>query len=214
MHYRVLIADDHLLVRVGIKALLSHLDHFEVVAEAGDGHSALEMLHQQRPDIALIDISMPGISGIEVALQARRISPRTKIIFLSALNTPEVIQAALAARASGYLLKDFMLSELEQALNMVIRGDTYLSPRLSYTSIDEPEGSAENASYPHLTKRQIEVLRSIALGASTKEMARDLGISPKTVEFHRTQLMKRLGLRNTAGLTLYAARHGLLPTSQ
>lgn len=213
MHYRVLIADDHLLVRVGIKALLSHLDHFEIVAEAEDGYSTLETLRQLQLDIALIDISMPGISGIEVALQARQINRHAKIIFLSALNTPEIIQAALAAKPNGYLLKDFMLSELEQALNMVMAGGIYLSPRLSRTVFDEPDDQAATAGQQGLTKRQIEILRGIASSASTKEMARDLGISPKTVEFHRAQLMKRLGLHDIASLTLYALRHGLLPTS-
>lgn len=211
MNQRVLIADDHLLVRMGIKALLSQLDGFEVIAEAEDGVGALEMQRELQPDIALIDIAMPDMTGIEVVRKIRQFDSQVKIVYLSALNSAEIVQAAFATNANGYLLKDFMLAELEEALNKVVSGEIYLSPRLlngaAGTREKEP---SEYAGKTMLTARQLEILRGIASGSSTKEIARDLGVSPKTVDFHRTQLMKRLGLHDIASLTLYAVRHGLV----
>lgn len=209
MKYRVLIADDHLLVRMGIKSLIAHLNDYEVVAEAEDGGAALACLRDQRADIALLDIAMPEITGIEAALQTRQFDQAVKIIFLSANDTPEVVEQALDAGANGYLLKDFVLCELEAALAAVIRGEHYLSPRLN--SGLNVYRNAQAAAKPALTPRQMEILRLIAGGASGKVIARQLGISPKTVEFHRAQIMDRLGLRDIASLTLYASSHGLLP---
>lgn len=204
MTYRVLIADDHLLVRMGIRALLPHLGAYEIVGEAEDGRSALEMLRVLRPDIVLIDIAMPEISGIEAVQRARQFDQQTRIIFLSALDSSEVVRQALSAGANGYLLKDFVLSELELALQAVQAGSTYLSPSLS--------ADVESSGPSVLTARQLEILRLIASGASSKEIAKRLAISPKTVEFHRSQMMERLGLHDIASLTLYAERHGLLPS--
>lgn len=213
MNQRVLIADDHLLVRMGIKALLSQLDGFEVIAEAEDGIGALEMQRELQPDIALIDIAMPDMTGIEVVREIRQFDSQVKIVYLSALNSAEIVQAAFATSANGYLLKDFMLAELEEALNKVVSGEIYLSPRLLHGAADEREKEpSEYAGKTLLTARQVEILRGIASGSSTKEIARDLGVSPKTVDFHRTQLMKRLGLHDIASLTLYAVRHGLAPS--
>jgi len=213
MNQRVLIADDHLLVRMGIKALLSQLDGFEVIAEAEDGIGALEMQRELQPDIALIDIAMPDMTGIEVVREIRQFDSQVKIVYLSALNSAEIVQAAFATSANGYLLKDFMLAELEEALNKVVSGEIYLSPRLLHGAADEREKEpSEYAGETLLTARQVEILRGIASGSSTKEIARDLGVSPKTVDFHRTQLMKRLGLHDIASLTLYAVRHGLAPS--
>ena len=213
MNQRVLIADDHLLVRMGIKALLSQLDGFEVIAEAEDGIGALEMQRVLQPDIALIDIAMPDMTGIEVVREIRQFDSQVKIVYLSALNSAEIVQAAFATSANGYLLKDFMLAELEEALNKVVSGEIYLSPRLLHGAADEREKEpSEYAGKTLLTARQVEILRGIASGSSTKEIARDLGVSPKTVDFHRTQLMKRLGLHDIASLTLYAVRHGLAPS--
>lgn len=211
MNQRVLIADDHLLVRMGIKALLSQLDGFEVIAEAEDGVGALEMQRELQPDIALIDIAMPDMTGIEVVRKIRQFDSQVKIVYLSALNSAEIVQAAFATNANGYLLKDFMLAELEEALNKVVSGEIYLSPRLLNGAADTREKEpSEYAGKTMLTARQLEILRGIASGSSTKEIARDLGVSPKTVDFHRTQLMKRLGLHDIASLTLYAVRHGLV----
>lgn len=213
MNQRVLIADDHLLVRMGIRALLSQLDGFEVIAEAEDGSGALRMQRQLQPDIALIDIAMPDMTGIEVVRKIRQFDSQVKIIYLSALNSAEIIQAAFATSANGYLLKDFMLAELEEALNKVAEGEIYLSPRLLHSPpVEREEEPLEYAGKSLLTARQIEILKGIALGSSTKEIARDLGLSPKTVDFHRTQLMKRLGLHDIASLTLYAVRHGFVPS--
>jgi DNA-binding NarL/FixJ family response regulator len=207
---KILVADDHLLVRMGIRALMQQLEGYEIVAEAENGTTALEKLRDEQYDIALIDIAMPDISGIEVVQRIRRFDSQVKLIYLSALNTAEIVQAAFATSANGFLLKDFMLGELEQALNMVSRGEIYLSPRLLHRIPQENSAKQEAVL---LTTRQIEILRGIASGSSNKEIARELGISPKTVDYHRSQLMKRLDLHDIASLTLYAVRHGLFPST-
>lgn len=206
MATRVLLADDHLLIRLGIKSLLSHLGDFEIVGEAQDGALALEMLQTFSPDLALVDISMPGISGIEATLAAKRSHPKLKIIMLSALEGEGVVREALRAGADGYILKDCLLDELGEALATIARGDVYVTPRLRVSS-PEATTSADGA----LTARQIQILRLIAESKTSKEIGKQLGISPKTVEFHRTQLMQRLNLHDIASLTRYAAQHGLLP---
>lgn len=204
---RVLVADDHLLIRLGIKSLLGHMNGFDIVGEAADGASVPAMLESLRPDLLLIDIAMPGMSGIEVTLGARRAWPELGIVVLSALETPDVVRQAMRAGANAYVLKDCLLDELGEALRRVATGDHYISPRLGVKWPAEEEDAAADA----LTPRQMQILRLVAEGATTKEIAKTLAISPKTVEFHRGQLMLRLGLHDIAGLTRYAAAHGLLP---
>lgn len=208
MATRLLIADDHLLIRLGIKSLLNHLGDFEIVAEAQDGRLALELMQTLSPDLALIDIAMPGISGIEATLSAKQGRPGLKIICLSALDSAEVVREALRAGANGYVLKDCLLDELAEALACVARDEVYVSPRLAAAMEDGDAGDAAGAA---LTARQLQILRHIAEGRTNKEIGKLLGISPKTVEFHRAQLMQRLGLHDVAGLTRYATSRGLLP---
>lgn len=206
---RVLVADDHLLIRLGIKTLLGHLDGFEIVGEAHDGAHALSMIESLQPDLALIDISMPGISGIEVTHHARRALPDLRIVILSAMENAEVVREAMRAGANAYVLKDCLLDELGEALRRVVAGQRYISPSLGVSAtVDE---SAERGAEAGLTTRQLQILRLVAGGATNKEIGKLLGISPKTVEFHRGQLMQRLGLRDVAGLTRYATERGLLP---
>lgn len=208
---RVLLADDHLLIRLGIKSLLSHLGDFEIVAEAQDGKLALELLEEFSPDLALIDISMPGLSGIETTLLAKRAHHDVKIIMLSAMEAADVVREALRAGADGYILKDCLLDELGEALAVVARGGIYVTPRLGVTW-PEDESTAARAAEGALTSRQVQILRLIAESRTTKEIGKQLGISPKTVEFHRAQLMQRLGLHDIASLTRYATEKGLLPS--
>ncbi|WP_018151036.1 response regulator [Leeia oryzae] len=209
--YTVLIADDHLLVRIGIKSLLQHMGNFHVVAEAENGRTALACQQQFKPDIILVDIAMPELSGIEAAQQMRQVDPEVKILILSAYDTEDIVRQALAAGVQGYLLKDFALNELSDALHQVLQGETYISPRLA-PLLSQDVTTLRLAGKPRLTARQLEILRLVATGASTKEIAKQLQVSPKTIEYHRAQVMQRLGLHDIASLTLYASRHGLLPT--
>jgi DNA-binding NarL/FixJ family response regulator len=208
---RVLVADDHALVRAGIRALLEALDDVEVVAEAGDGRHALAMARAHRPDVLLSDIAMPHLTGLELAaVVARELAP-TRVVILSMHASEEYASRALQAGAAGYLLKDSDPAELEVALRAVARGETYLSPAVSTHVIAEylrRTGGAAAAG--PLTPRQREILRLVAEGETTKGIARHLGISAKTVEAHRAQLMDRLGIRDVAGLVRYAIRTGLV----
>jgi DNA-binding NarL/FixJ family response regulator len=212
---RVLLADDHTLVRAGMRSLIGGLGGFEVVAEAGDGQEALRLIEQHRPDIVLLDISMPGMVGTEVASRAARASPGTRVIILSMNAAEEYVLQALRAGAAGYLLKASDTVELELALKAVSRGETYLSPAVSKHVVADyvrRVGGAipETSSLERLTPRQREVLQLIAEGNSTKEIARTLGISVKTAETHRSQLMDQLDIHDVAGLVRYAIRSGLI----
>ncbi|MFC4159322.1 response regulator [Chitinimonas lacunae] len=205
---RVVVADDHLLVRMGIRAVLEHLGGYEVVGEASDGVETMTSLAALRPEVVLVDIAMPELSGIEVVRLARTAYPDLKLLCLSALRTPEAVIEALAAGANGYLLKDFVLDELAVALGAVRNGERFLSPSLP-PEVHRLIASGRQGDIAALTARQIEVLKRVAEGKTTKQIARELDISPKTVEFHRAKLAERLGLHDVASLTLYAARAGL-----
>lgn len=206
MTLRLVLADDHLLIRLGIKSLLAHLGDYEVVGEAHDGPTAISMLQELKPDLALVDIAMPGLSGIEVILNASRAHPETRIIVLSGMESPEIVREAMRAGAQGYLLKDCLMDDLGEALRCVREGRLYITPRLNVKWPDEEEGASAT-----LTARQVQILRLVAEGRTNKEIGKLLDISPKTVEFHRGQLMLRLGLHDIAGLTRYAAERGLIP---
>jgi len=209
---RVLLADDHELVRSGIRLILHALDGMQVVAEARDGHGAMELVEALRPDIALLDISMPGLNGIETAARIRSRFPETRAVILSMHAGEEYVAQALRAGASGYLLKDATPAELDLALRAVTRGETYLSTRISGVVIEKYLRSAELATGPLdvLAPRQREILRLIAEGHSTKQMAAQLDVSIKTVETHRALLMDRLGIHDIAGLVRFAVRVGLV----
>jgi DNA-binding NarL/FixJ family response regulator len=209
---RVLVADDHTLVRAGIRALLQALPDVEVVAEASDGREALHLIRTRQPNVALMDIAMAGLNGLEAAVRVVKQHPGVRVIILSMHANEEYVMQALRAGATGYLLKDAATTELELALHAVTRGETYLSPAISKKVIDNYLNRIESrpkvSSY--LTPRQREVLQLIAEGKSAKEIAFVLNVSVKTVETHRAQLMERLDIYDVAGLVRYAMRTGVI----
>ena len=208
---RVLIADDHLLVRAGIRALLEQQPDMEVVAEASNGREALQLIRQYQPNIVLMDIAMPELSGLEAIRQLSKESPKIQSIILSMYADEHHVWQALQAGAAGYLVKGGALAELELAIRAVARGHTYLSPDVSKPVVKEyllrtsGGGTAES-----LTPRQREILQMIAEGKPTKQIALILNISVKTVESHRAQLMKRLDAKDIATLVRHALRWGLV----
>lgn len=209
---RVILVDDHALVRAGICAILRELDDVEVVAETGDGRVALELIAEKAPDVALVDISMPGLNGLEVTARVPKDSP-TRVLIVSMHCDDESIRRALLAGAAGYLVKSSDRAEFELALRAVARGDTWLSPALStnvVSLIREGSRGAPGGPFELLTSRQREVLQLIAEGLSTKQISSRLGVGVKTVEAHRNELMERLGIHGVAGLVRYAIRMGLV----
>ena len=212
----VLIADDHALVRAGIRALLERIPNTEVVAEASDGREAMELIAKRQPDIVLMDIAMPGLNGLEATRQIVKTWPPVRVIILSMHSSEEYVWQALKAGARGYLLKGASLAELELALSFVVRGEIYLSPPLSQQVIREyvQRTGKQRAREETLTARQREILSLIAEGESTKQVALQLNISVKTVESHRAQIMERLNIHDVAGLVRYAIRTGLVKIEQ
>jgi len=209
--FRVLLADDHSLVRAGIRYLLQSLPDIEVVAEAGDGREALQLIEQYSPDIVLMDIAMPNLSGLEAAIHVTENFPHVRLIILSMHATEEYVLRALRSGASGYILKDADITELEMAIKAVARGETYISPSVSKHVTDYVRRVGGGTSpLDRLTMRQREVLQLIAEGHTTQEIAQILEISSKTVETHRAQLMARLDIHDIAGLVRYAIRVGLV----
>ena len=210
---RVVLADDHALVRAGIRALLERLPDVTVVGEATDGAEAIALAKSTGADVLLLDIAMPTLNGLEAAAVARVECPDARVVILSGHPNEEYVIQALANGAVGYLLKDAAATQLDVALAAVARGETYLSPSISKRVIERylarMQGQPEPAA--PLSARQLEVLRRLAQGQSTKEIAADLEISAKTVEAHRAQIMQRLDIRDLAGLVKYAIRAGLLP---
>ncbi|GAA4406344.1 response regulator transcription factor [Quisquiliibacterium transsilvanicum] len=208
---RVVLADDHQVVRSGIRAILGDLGGLEVVGEADDGLALLDLVARLAPDLVITDLSMPRMNGIRAIAALRESHPGLRILVMSMHDTADFVQGALRSGADGYVLKDASASELGRAIEAVMCGESYLAPRASSRVLAglRPAG-ARGAGDEELTPRQGEVLVRIARGASTKEIAFDLGLSPKTVEAHRARLMERLGIDDIAGLTLYAVRKGLV----
>jgi DNA-binding NarL/FixJ family response regulator len=207
---RILLADDHQLVRAGLRSLLDSMDGIEVVAEAADGAEALRQIAQLAPDIALLDIAMPGITGIDVLREVRIKHPGTKVLLLSMYDSRDYVTSAIQAGAAGYLIKDSAVVELSQALAAVASGQTYLSPRISRQLAEAISHPVPLGATAELTLRQEEVLRLVARGRSSKEIARELTLSIKTIETHRAQIMDRLDIHDLAGLVRYAVRNGLV----
>jgi DNA-binding NarL/FixJ family response regulator len=205
---RVLLVDDHNLVRAGLRALLESVSGVEVIAEAGDGASALELVRQDAPDIVLADIEMGGLNGLDLAARIRDEFPAVRVAILSMHASEEYVQQALRAGAAAYLLKDAAPLELEAALQALMRGETFLSPRVTRQVIT---GYVQAGTPPAevLTARQREILKRIADGQSAKEIAFELEVSVKTIEAHRAQIMERLKIGDIAGLVKYAIRTGL-----
>ena len=212
---RILLVEDHALVRAGIRELLSKISGVTVVGESSNGREALDMLQSQPVDIALMDIAMPDMSGLEALAHIRQTQPSVRVIMLSMYANEEYVLQALRSGALGYLLKDSGKVELELAIEAVAQGQTYLCPVVaSHVSaymrrVDVP-APAPPPHDPPLTPRQGEILRLIAEGHTTQEIAQALAISAKTVETHRAQLMQRLGIYDIAGLVRYAVRTGVI----
>jgi DNA-binding NarL/FixJ family response regulator len=214
---RVLLADDHVLIRAGISALLQRIPDLTVVAEADDGRDALQLIAMHHPNIVLLDISMPELNGLEVAERVAREFPDVRVIILSMHATSDYVLKAMRVGASGYLLKGARLAELELAITSVAHGETYLSPAAAKHVIggyrDQASGAAlaaDGQAQERLTARQREILQLIAEGQTTKEIAQVLTLSAKTVEMHRAQLMERLDIHDVAGLVRYALRAGII----
>src|SRR6266404_2929482 len=210
---RILLADDHQLVRAGFRARLKEIPAVEVVAEAGDGREALDMFKKHRPDVVLIDIAMPKLNGLEAIARITREFPNAMVIVLSVYANQEYVVQAIQAGARGYLIKEDAVSELKAAIKGVTAGELYFSPRISndLTSGDPERVGVRYDPLAKLTTRQREILQLIAEGNNTKEIAFLLRVSAKTVEAHRTQLMQRLRINDIPSLVRQAMRAGLVP---
>jgi two-component system response regulator NreC len=208
MPTRIVLADDHVLVRQGLKSLLER-EHFQVMAEASDGQDAVRLTEAHQPDIAILDISMPTLNGIDAARGLSRSAPKTKVILLTQHEEEQYIHEALEAGVKGYVLKSQVANDLIQAIRQVCRGEFYLSPGISRAVMEAYRNKSDRPADP-LTVRERQVLQLIAEGKSTKDTASVLGISVKTAESHRMRLMQKLNIHETASLVRYAVRRGLI----
>jgi two-component system response regulator NreC len=215
---RVLLAEDHTIVRKGLRSLLDGEAGIEVIGEAEDGREAVEKVGQLLPDVVLMDITMPGLNGLEATRQIKKRFPEVRVLILTMHANEEYILQILRARASGYVVKQAAPSELVSAIQAVYRGESFLSPSISRTVIEEyirqAEATTEKDSYDQLTDREREVLQLVAEGCSNREIAELLQISLKTVETHRANLMNKLDIHSTAELTQYAIHKGVISTNQ
>lgn len=209
MTIKVLIADDHTLVREGIKALLKEIKDIEVVGEAKDGDEIIDKIKELNPDIILLDISMPKVNNLNFCEKIRSTSEDIKIIILSMHYSEEYVREALRYGVKGYILKDSSFSELEIAIKSVFNGEVYLSPKISNLLVKD---YLEKVKDPldMLTERQKEILKLLAEGYSVKEIAQLIGISVKTVETHKAQIMEKLNIYDIPGLVKFAIKHGLV----
>ena len=215
----IVLADDHPIVRQGICGLLESEPGFVVVGEAGDGREAMELVEQLQPDVAILDLMMPELNGLEVARRALRLSPRTRVVILSMYSDESHVLEALRAGAMAYVLKGTNTETLIFALREAMAGRRYLSPPLSDRAVEVYLAQIGTAARPTdryelLTAREREVLELVARGASYAEIADKLTISPRTAETHRTNLMRKLDLKTTADITLYAVQRGLIDPEQ
>jgi len=210
---RVLLAEDHTLVRQGVRALLADDPGIEVIGEADDGREAVRLAEKLRPDVVLMDLSMPGLNGLEATRQIKQWVPEVKVVILTRHAHEDYVSHVLRAGASGYVVKSAAPAELVSAIRAVSRGDSFLSPTISRTVIEgyvRQAATTAGDSYEQLTGREREVLQLIAEGHSSREIAERLVISQKTVQTHRANLTEKLHLRSTAELTQYAIRKGLV----
>ena len=211
-HIRVVVADNHALVRSGLCALLNQMEEVEVVAEAANGREAVRLTEVHRPDVVLMDIAMPELNGLDATRRIAKKVSHVQVLLVSMYNNEEYVAEALTCGAAGYMLKDSDAAEFRRALLAVARGDSYLSPavaKLVITGATKP-GEDGRAGLGRVTTRQREVLQSIAEGRSTKQIAAELQLSAKTVEKHRADLMDRLDIHDVAGLVRFAVRTGLV----
>jgi two-component system, NarL family, response regulator NreC len=214
---KILLADDHHIVRQGLRALLQSEPHFQLAGEAGDGLEAVRLAEKLKPDVLITDMMMPGLNGLEVTRQVTKSLPRTKVIILSMYTNDAYVFEALKNGASGYVLKDSQASDLIQAVREVIAGRRYLSPPLSERALELYMRRVETVPddpYELLTDREREVLQLVAEGCTSAEIAHRLFISPRTAEGHRANLMRKLGLQNHTDLVRFALKRGILPLDQ
>ncbi|WP_460145169.1 response regulator [Pseudomonas sp. S2_A02] len=215
MTCNLLLVDDHSLIRAGVRALVLDIPGYAVIGEANDGSQLVEMVEQLSPDIILLDISMKETGGLEALQRLKRVRPQCKVLILSMHTDPALIMQALESGAHGYLLKDTTPTELEHALGALRNNERYLSPAIAHTVINQAltrtqKNQTQTQDSHNLTARQLEILRLIVRGKSTREIANGLGLSIKTVETHRSQIMKRLQIYDVAGLVLFAVREQII----
>ncbi|MGB3124951.1 MAG: response regulator transcription factor [Pseudomonas sp.] len=215
MTCQLLLVDDHALIRAGVRALIQDIPGYNVIGEASDGAQLLEKFSALQPDIVLLDLSMKHVGGLDALQQLKAAYPKSRVLILSMHTDPDLIMRALESGAHGYLLKDTTANELEHALLALRNNERYLSPAIAHTVINQAlirsQGPASPIPHSHnLTPRQLEILRLIVRGKSTREIAQGLGLSIKTVEAHRSQIMKRLQIFDVAGLVLFAVREQII----
>jgi DNA-binding NarL/FixJ family response regulator len=211
---RIMLVDDHALVREGVRHVLTSTPGFEVVAEAGDGDTALKLAAGAAPDLVVLDLSMPGGTGLDVATRLRTQLPDVRILILSVHDHPEYVLGAVRAGAQGYLRKDTSPAELREAIRAVARGESYFSPNVARHLTAAVRGETDRGTpverLVRLAPREREVLGGIAAGETSREIAARLGLSPRTVETYRENLMRKLEIRTVAGLTRFALDAGLI----
>ena len=212
MSRRLLLADDHALIRIGVRAMVEELPDFEIVGEAEDGQQVVEKARVLKPDIILLDVSMKDVSGLEALQPLAEVAPASKVLMLSMHSEASVVLDALRRGAQGYLLKDAAMVELPLALRAIGRGERYLSSAIAQPVIEQALANETVRADRSLTQRQIEILRLITRGTSTRAIADGLNLSVKTVEAHRAQIMRRLDIHDVPGLVLYALREGIIST--
>jgi DNA-binding NarL/FixJ family response regulator len=209
MAVRILLADDHKIVRQGLRSLLLEKAGFEVVGQSDDGQEAVRLARTLSPDIAILDIGMPILNGIDAAKEISRVSPRTRTIILTMHDEESFVLKSLRAGVRGYLLKARAAEDLEQAINVVSKGEFYLSPGISETVVNAFLNATEPPQDP-LSDRERQVLQLVAEGKRTKEIAQILSVSTSTAESHRNHIMQKLDIHEVAGLVRYAIGHGLV----
>lgn len=214
MTIRILLADDHTILRAGLRMMLNAQPDFEVVGEAQDGRQAMQEAQKLQPDVILMDITMPDMNGIEATRQIKKLLPETKILILTMHEHDEYVFQALRAGASGYMLKEAADTDLISALRVIQNGQFYLSPTAQSVMVGDylqrVRTGEEKDSYSSLTEREREILKLVAEGYTNNQIAERLIISPKTVDTHRTHVMDKLNLHSRAELVKYAMRRGLL----
>lgn len=212
MPIRILITDDHGVIRAGLRALLSGLPEIEVVGEAVDGRDTLRKAVELNPDIVIMDLSMPEMGGVEATAQLARLAPKVRVLILTVHEDESLLKEVIRAGAAGYIIKRAVEDELIHAIRVVARGDMYVHPSMTRALFSAPPASRDfrASEVETLTAREIEVLRLLAKGYTNRQIAEQLGISPRTAEGHRANLSSKLGLRSRVELVDYAQQHGLL----
>lgn len=212
MSIRILIADDHGLIRAGLRALLEDVPDMQVVGEAADGHAVLRLTSELQPDIVLMDISMPGLNGIEATRRLSEVSPQARVLALTVHEEEGMLREMIRAGAFGYIIKRAIESELINAIHIVSQGHMYVDPTMTRSLFKDlsPHAAPPQAAMEALTPREMDVLRLLARGYTNRQIAQELNISPRTVEGHRSSLVSKLGFSGRVELVNYAEEHGLL----